>query len=62
MWSLSQKKKVYKKKKVMLTSVFRALVNDLVKESFYGEKKNVLTVFFFFFFIFHKSAVKTFLK
>ena len=42
MWSLSQKKKVYKKKKVMLTSVFRALVNDLVKESFYGEKKMFL--------------------
>ena len=46
---IPKKKKFIKKKKVMLTSVFRALVNDLVKESFYGEKKNVLTVFFFFF-------------
>ena len=47
----------------MLTSVFRVLVNNPVKESFYGKRKkkaiNNLTVFFF---IFHKSDVKTFLK
>ena len=47
---------------VMLTSALRVLVNNLVKESFYGKRKkktiNVLTVFF----IFHKSDVKTFLK
>ena len=46
----------------MLTSALRALVNNLVKESFYGKGKkksiNVLTVFF----IFHKSDIKTFLK
>ena len=45
--------------RVMPTSALRALVNNLVKESFYGKKKiNVLTVFF----ISHKSYVKTFLK
>ena len=46
----------------MLTSIFRALVKNLVKESFYGKRKkktiNVLTAFF----IFHKNDVKTFLK
>ena len=46
----------------MLTSAFRALVKNPVKESFYGKKKkktiNVLTAFF----ISHKSNVKTFLK
>ena len=47
----------------MLTSVLRALVNNLVKESFYGKMKkkkaiNVLTTFF----IPHKSDVKTLLK
>ena len=44
----------------MLTSAFRALVKNLVKESFYGKKKtiNILTTFF----ISHKSDVKTFLK
>ena len=49
----------------MLTSVLRALVNNLVKESFYGKIKkkkkkaiNVLTTFF----IPHKSDVKTLLK
>ena len=46
----------------MLTDAFRALVNNLFKESFYrkiGKKKiNVLTVFT----ISHKSGVKTFLK
>ena len=45
----------------MLTSVLRALIKNLVKESFYGKRKkkiNVLTVFF----ISHKSDVKTFLK
>ena len=38
----------------------KALVNNLIKKKFYGEKKtiNVLTAFF----IFHKSDVKTFLK
>ena len=44
-------------------STLRILVNNLVKESFYGREKkaiNVLTVFFFF--ISHKSNVKTFLK
>ena len=43
----------------MLTNALRALVNNLFKESFYGEKKiNVLTVYF----ISHKSGVKNFLK
>ena len=44
----------------MLTSALRALVNNLVKESFYRKRKkkviNILTVFF----ISHKSDVKTF--
>ena len=42
----------------MLTSILRALVKNLIKESFYGKKKviNVLTVFF----IFHKSNVEIF--
>ena len=44
----------------MLTSVFRALVKNLVKESFYEKRKkntiNVMTAFF----ISHKSDVKTF--
>ena len=47
--------------RVMLTNALRALVSNLVKEIFYGEKKetiNVLTVFL----ISHKSYVKTFLK
>ena len=47
--------------RVMLTNALRALVRNLVKESFYGEKRetiNVLAVFF----ISHKSYVKTFLK
>ena len=42
-------------------SALRILVNNPVKENFYGEKKktiNVLTVFF----IFHKSDIKIFLK
>ena len=47
----------------MLTSALRALVNNSVKESFYGKRKkkkpiNVLAAFF----ISHKSDVKTFLK
>ena len=44
--------------RIMLTSAFRALVKNLVKESFYGKKKtiNILTTFF----ISHKSDVKTF--
>ena len=36
--------------RVMLTNALRALVSNLVKKSFYGEKKetiNVLTVFSF---------------
>jgi len=49
--------------RVMLTSVFRVLINNLVKESFYGKRKrkktiNVLIVFF----ISHKSDVKIFQK
>ena len=38
----------------------RVMVNNSIKESFYGKKKtiNILTTFF----IFHKSDVKTFLK
>ena len=47
--------------RLMLTSALKTLVKNLVKESFFGEKKkaiNVLTDFF----IFHKSNVKTFLK
>ena len=46
----------------MLTSALRALVNNPIKESFYGKRKkktiNILTGFF----IFHKSDVKNFLK
>ena len=46
----------------MLTSVLRALVKNLVKESFYGKRKkktiNILTIFF----ISHKRDVKIFLK
>ena len=40
-------------------NALRTLVNNPIKESFYGKrKKNILTVFF----ISHKSDVKTFLK
>ena len=43
-----------------LTSALRSLVENPVKESFYGKKKkiaiNILTVFF----ISHKSDIKTF--
>ena len=46
----------------MLMSALRALVKNLVKESFYGKRKkktiNILTAFF----TSHKSDVKTFLK
>ena len=44
--------------RVMLSSAFRALIKNQVKEIFYGKKKtiNILTVFF----ISHKSDVKTF--
>ena len=46
----------------MLTNAFRVLVNNPVKENFYGKRKkktiNNLTVFF----ISPKSDVKTFLK
>ena len=49
-------------KREMLTNTFRALVNNLFKESFYEKRKkkviNILTIFF----ISHKSSVKTFLK
>ena len=45
----------------MLTSAFKVLVNNPVKESFYGKKKkiNILIVFFI---IFHTNNVKTFIK
>ena len=45
---------------VMLTSAFKALVNNPIKESFYGGKKtiNILTAFSFFI----ESDVKIFLK
>ena len=45
----------------MLIDTFKAMVHDLLNESFYGKKKktiNVLTTLF----IFHKNDVKTFLK
>ena len=44
----------------MLIDTFKAMVHDLLNESFYGKKKtiNVLTVFL----IFYKSDIKTFLK
>ena len=43
----------------MLTNVFRVLVNNSFKESFYGKKTiNILTTFF----ISHKNSIKTFLK
>ena len=47
-------------KMVILTSAFRVLVNNSIKERFFGEKKtiNILTTFF----IFHKNNVKIFLK
>ena len=44
----------------MLINVFKVLVNNLFKESHYGEKKYLM--FFIGFFIFHKSDIKTFLK
>ena len=43
----------------MLTDVLRAMVNNIFKESFYGKKINILTIFFF---ISNKNSVKTFLK
>ena len=46
----------------MLTSVFRVLVNNPVKESFYGKRKKKQLIIWQFFFIFHKSDVKIFLK
>ena len=45
----------------MLTSVFRALVKNPDKESFYGKRKEKINVFTTFF-ISHKSDVKIFLK
>ena len=46
----------------MLMSALRALVKNLVKESFYGKRKkktiNILTVFF----ISHKRDIKIFFK
>ena len=43
----------------MLMNVFRVMINNPFKKSFYEKKtNNVLTVFF----IFHKNDVKTFLK
>ena len=44
----------------MLTNVFKVLVNNSFKESYYGEKKYL--IFFTGFFISHKSGIKTFLK
>ena len=41
----------------MLTSAFRVLVKNPVKENFYGGKKNFNILIAFF--IFHKSDVKT---
>ena len=32
----------------MLTDVLRVMVNNIFKESFYGKKINILTVFFLF--------------
>ena len=46
----------------MLTSALRALVKNLVKESFYGKKKKKTISFLTNFFIFHKSDIKIFLK
>ena len=43
----------------MLTSVFRSLVKNSVKESFYEKKKKTITVLTAFF-ISYKSDVKTF--
>ena len=44
----------------MLTNIFKVLVNNSFKESYYGEKKYLM--FFTGFFISHKSGIKTFLK
>ena len=49
-------------KGVMLTSVLRALVNNLIKESFYEKRKKKAINILIAFFIFHKSDVKNFLK
>ena len=45
----------------MLMNALRALVKNLVKESFYGKRKKKINILITFF-IFHKSDVKTFLK
>ena len=45
----------------MLKNALKVLVNNSVKENFYGKRKktiNILTTFF----ILHKNNVKTFLK
>ena len=44
----------------MLTIIFKALIKNLIKESFYEKKKkiNILIAFY----IFHKSDIKIFLK
>ena len=44
----------------MLTNIFKVLVNNSFKKSYYREKKYLM--FFTGFFIFHKSGIKTFLK
>ena len=44
----------------MLINVFKVLVNNLFKESYYRKKK-IFNVFYSFF-ISHKSDIKTFLK
>ena len=46
----------------MLTSALRVLVNNRVKESFYGKRKKKTINNLIVFFISHKSDVKTFLK
>ena len=43
----------------MLTSALRALVKNLIKESFYGKRKKAINVLIVFF-ISHKNDVKTF--
>ena len=50
-------------KGVMLTSVLRALVNNLIKEKFYEKRKKKMAInILIAFFISHKSDVKNFLK
>ena len=46
----------------MLTSTFRTLVKNPVKESFYEKRKKKTINVLIAFFIYHKSDVKTFIK